>query len=385
MRVLLQNPTALRVASVVAIVFAGTFAFAALNGSGPFAKVPKAQSAAAGWSGFSADSLPGANWRPYSPRSPFNTKIPAKVRVHPRSKQYVSQMLQWSLPAPIVGGDGGTNADYAHPTYWARPSDPVYRLQPSTNWGHAHIQGQRIHIPTGARAAPGSDGHMTVVQPDGWEYDFWRAGNVSGSGGVFNYASGARIRVNGLGIKAGATASNFGNLAGIIRAPELAAGKINHALFMVIRCTSGDTSFGFGARRPRGGGSAFVYPATGGGSSCRSGESSPPLGARVRLAMTDKKIRSLGVPAWKRAILRALARYGAYIGDTGGPGVALMTESSLTYTAFGQADPLVTLGQKRQSAGDGSVKRSGGGKFAFDVSGEVDWLSKLKVIAPPKR
>ncbi len=61
-----------------------------------------------------------------------------------------------------------------------------------------------------------------------------------------------------------------------------------------------------------------------------------------------------------------------------------MTESSLTYTAFGQADPLVTLGQRRQNAGDRSVKRSGSGKFAFDVSGDVDWLSKLRVIAPPK-
>lgn len=387
MRVFDRHPTVARLVLAPTAVLACILALGILACTGSSAEMPKAKAAAAkGSSGFGVGNWPGANWRPYSAKSPFNKKIPAKVGVHSRSRQYVNQMLQWGTPAPLVGGDAGTSWDYGHPTYWAQPTDPIYRLQPSTNWNPS-ISGHRIRIPTGARAALGSDGHMTVVQPDGWEYDFWRAGPVTGNGGVFRYTSGARIRINGSGLTAprsGATAANFGNLAGIIRAPELAAGKINHALFMVIRCTAADTSFGFGTRRG-GGGSAFVYPATHGGNACGPSVISPPMGARVQLVMSEKEIRSLGIPAWKRAILRALRRYGAYIGDTGGPGVGLMIESSATYTSFGRPDPLVQFGQKRRAAGDRSVQAGSDGKYLFDVSRDVNWLSKLRIVAPPKR
>lgn len=363
---------------------AAAAAILAIAGTGSSAKTTPATAAAAGgWSGFGVGNWPGADWRPYSAKSPFNQRIPKKVRVHARSREYVNQILQWSLPSSIVGGVAGTSSDYAHPTYWAQPSDPLYTLQPSSNWGDVSIRGQRIRIPSGARPALGGDGHMTIVQPDGWEYDFWRAREPSGS--VLNYTAGSRIRVNGSGLRAGATASDFGNLAGIIRAPELAAGKINHALFLVIRCTSSTTSYGWGAakRGNSGNDSAFVYPATGGGSSC-GGNDGLPMGARLQLAISEKKIKSLRLPVWKRGVLLALKRYGAYVGDTGGPGVGVMIESSLTYTAFGRADPLVSFGQARKAAGDGFVSTNGG-RVSFDIAKGVDWQSKLRVVAPPKR
>lgn len=367
----------------LAIVAAAAIVLVALGCTGSFATGPKAKAAAAnGWNGFGVGNWPGADWRPYSAKSPFNQRIPKKVRVHARSREYVSQMLQASLPSSIVGGVAGTSSDYAHPTYWAQPSDPLYTLQPNSSWGDPSIRGQRIRIPSGAKPALGGDGHMTIVQPDGWEYDFWRAREPSGS--VLSYTAGSRIRINGSGLRAGATASDFGNLAGVIRAPELAAGKINHALFLVIRCTSSTTSYGWGARKRAGSDndSAFVYPATGGGSTC-GGNDGLPMGARLQLAISEKKIKSLHLPVWKRGVLLALKRYGAYVGDTGGPGVGVMIESSLTYTSFGRADPLVSFGQSRKGAGDRFVSANGG-RVQFDIAKGVDWQSKLRVVAPPK-
>ncbi|MDO8184235.1 hypothetical protein Q5424_00085 [Conexibacter sp. JD483] len=337
---------------------------------------------ASSWLGFKAGRWPGADWRPYAASSPFNQPIARGVRVHPRSREYIRQILAWSLPAAVVGGVAGTTDDYAHPTYWASRSDPVFTLRPTSSWGHPALRGVRIRIPRRARAAMGGDGHMTVVQPDGWEYDFWQARPQSG--GVLRYTAGARLRIDGSGIDGGATAADFGNLAGIIRAPELAAGRIDHALFLVIRCAASGTRFGYGARSRGAGDSAWVYPAGGGGAPCRDGSEAPPLGARLQLAMSERELAALPVPPWKRAILRALARYGAYVGDTGGPGVGLQIESSLTYTAFGLPDPLVQLARRQQATGDPFVRQSGD-RWLFDVSGDVDWLRKLRVVTPPKR
>lgn len=337
------------------------------------------------WQGFRAGRWPGADWRPYADSSPFNQPIPRDVRVHPESSRYVRQILSWSLPAAVVGGVAGTREDYAHPTYWARRGDPLYTLRPSTDWGDPTLAGERIHIPPEATAALGDDGHLTVVQPDGWEYDFWRAQELDDAdGGILRYAAGARLRIDGSGVDGGATAADFGNLAGIIRAPELAAGRIDHALFLVISCAAPTDSFGFDATvRPGAGDSAYVHPATGGGSICPAGVDAPPLGARLQLALSAAQIDALGLPPWKRAILRALARYGAYVGDTGGPGVGLQIESSLTYTAFGRPDPLVQLAQRQRASGDARVTQNGD-RWLFNVASDVDWLRHLRVVAPPK-
>lgn len=337
------------------------------------------------WLGFHAGQWPGADWRPYSADSPFNVPISAHVRVHPRSRAIVERILSWGVPARLVAGTSDTGDDYGHPTYYARSSDPVYRLRPTMQWGRSPIRGVRIHVPAAARPAGGSDGHMTVVQPNGWEYDFWRASSKPPSGGTLRFGWGGRVRIDGSGTGGEATASGFGNLAGIVRAPELAAGRIDHALFVVVRCTSGDGSFHFGVRRPHDRNqSAFVYPATHGGSRCPASErGAPPMGARLQLAMSGAEIDALGLPEWKRAILHALARYGGYVGDTGGPGFAIQLESGSTYTAFGYADPL--LGFAAQSGGetDGSVQEYEG-RYLFDIASGVDWASRLRVVTPPR-
>ncbi|HYV15732.1 MAG TPA: hypothetical protein VE972_06905, partial [Conexibacter sp.] len=287
------------------------------------ASAPAARGSARGWNGFGAGAWPAADWRPYASSSPFNQPIPANPTVHPRSAQIVRTILSWEEVASLKAGAAGSSSDYGHPTYWAQPNDPIYTLKSS--YASPAIDGRRIAVPSEAQPAGGGDGHMTIVEPDGWEYDLWQAQSKPAGGGTLRFGLGGRTRIDGSGLKSAGTASNFGNLAGVIRAQELAAGHIDHALFVVLKCTSGDTSFGYGTNPGPDDQAAFVYPASHGGGACSSADdaSTPPMGARLQLAMSDAQIAALNVPAWKKTILTALAHYGGYVGDTGGPGFGL--------------------------------------------------------------
>jgi hypothetical protein len=336
-------------------------------------------SAAGGWSGFGAGNWPGAGWRPYAANSPFNLPI-GRATVLPSSAAMVAGVLAFGPPSDIVVGTAGSSEDWGHPVYFAQPGDPTYVLRATETWGRNALTGMRIPIPAQARPAGGGDGHMTVVTPDGWEYDFWRAKAPPAGGGVFEFAWGGRVRILGSGLGSGATAAHFASLAGVIRPEELAAGRIAHALFIVLRCTGSGAGFGNGVRqsssRWTGG---FVYPAQAGAGSCgRQDANLPPLGARFQLAMSSAQIAALHAPAWKRAILTALARYGGYAGDTGGPGFAVAMQSSATYTSFGAPDRLVQVAE-------GAGVAPSHGRYALDLADGVDWQRYLRIVAPPAR
>ena len=141
---------------------------------------------------------------------------------------------------------------------------------------------------------------------------------------------GGRTELAGDGLGTGeAVAGQWGNLAGIMRAQEVASGTIAHALFLVLSCDSG----------------AFVYPATKSGGRCSDTTNAPPMGTHLWLDLTPAQIDALAIPGWQKTILRALRTHGAFMGDTGGPGISLQFESPLTYTSFGRADPLVAWAQ----------------------------------------
>jgi hypothetical protein len=215
---------------------------------------------------------------------------------------------------------------------------------------------------------------MTIVEPDGWEYDLWQAQAPPAGGGTLKFAWGGRTRIDGDGLRSGATAADFGSLAGMIREPELAAGHIDHALFIVLKCAAKGTGFGYGTTATSYG-SSYVYPATHGGSGCANANL-PPMGAHFVLAMSSTQIATMLIPSWKKTILTALARYGGYVGDTGGPGFGLMLESSAGYTSLGLPDPLMLFG-----ALNGVPFWSG--KYVFNISSGVDWTKYLRVVVPP--
>jgi hypothetical protein len=345
----------------------------AVNPPEPPPPPPEPPPPATGWEGFGGGVLPGPDWRPYAPSSPFNTSTEAAT-VHPNSQAYAEEALSWGLPGNLVAGTAETTNDWTHPAFYALPTDPVFTLH-ATATAYSPIEGMKIPVPLDAKPAGGGDGHMTVVTPDGWEYDFWQVHEKNASTGVLTFSNGGRTRIDGDGLGSKATAAGFGNLAGMIRAPELAAGHINHALFIVLKCAAKGTGFGYGATASAT--SSYVYPATHGGSVCPAEDTNAvPLGAHFMLAMSDAQIQALSVPAWKKTILTALARYGGYVGDTGGPGFGLMFESSTTYTALGLPDPLMLFGAL-------NFLPSWNGDYVFNLASGVEWSRYLRVLVPP--
>ena len=308
---------------------------------------------------FGVGAWPSACWRPYSAASPFNRPVGERPRVHADSAAVVSRVLSFGKAMNLEAGHADTAGDWYHPTYYSRPSDPLYTLHCTQRWGRCAIEGIEVRIPAQARAAGGGDGHMTIVdQSSGWEYDLWRVQTKPSGGGRLAFAWGGRTRIDGDGLGSDATAARFGNLAGAIRAQELTAGRIDHALFMVVRCDSG----------------GHVYPAMKSGRACADRAGAPPMGARFQLDMSTLQINALPVPVWKKTILHAMADYGMYVGDTGGSGWGLQFESGSTYTSFGIEDPLVAFGRAHGVP-------NYHGRQVFNIHDGVDWAA-LRMLDP---
>jgi hypothetical protein len=325
-----------------------------------------------GWGSFSDAKPPGACWRPFSDRSPFNRPLPSAPAQVPNATAIAAAVAPPGTGPRITIGDADTRYDYSHPVYFSSPNNPVFRVHCTDFGGDCEIKGDRVRIPNLARPAAGDDGHLAVIdQTGGWEYDFWRVQSKPRGGGRLDVAWGGRTRIGtakAAGLGAGATAAGFALSAGIIRPAELRAGEIDHALFMSVPCTNGRS----------------VYPSAGGaGTACPPGiarHNAPAMGQRFFLEMTNAEIDALAVPAWEKTILRAMRRYGMFVGDTGGSGWGVGIESASSRTSFGQADPWVKLaarlGVPSYLADDGTPR------YVLDIRGALDWASQLGVAAP---
>jgi len=310
--------------------------------------------------------------RPYRKNSPWN--IPADdVTVHPRSAQIVANLLSiHGEPARISCGHStmGLTNDFAHPLYFAQENDPLYTIVLNSYYNIA--VGEKLRIPVLAKPALSSDGHICIVQPNGWAYEIWQA---SISGQTLNGSIGMKIRIDGTGFSSRATAAHFALLGGIIRPEEFIEGEINHALFCVVAAMSEAFDFGFGVTKDAEG-SDYVYPAEA-GDATMPGADLPVMGARLKLDYTDPEIAALDIPEYRKTFVRAFARYGAYIGDTGGPGFGFQFLSGATYTSFGYTDPLVDF-----AIANGIVPNDDG-TLSFDLAPGVDWDGRLRVLVPP--
>lgn len=313
---------------------------------------------------------PEACWRPYSADSPFNRPIPERPRLDPRSAAIVREITS-SPPGTIDVGLHESEQDWGRPFYVSSPDDPTFRVHCTRPWGTCALEGMQIRVPDDAKPAAARDAHLTVVDPaSGWEYDLWKVAYKQPGGGELTAAWGGRTRIDGDGLGSDAVAAAFGTLAGLIRPEELEAGRIRHALFMTVPCIAvvdGDDD---------------VYPATGNARRCTGGQDAPLLGARVQLAMTPQEIDALDVPPWTRTLLRAMAEYGMFVGDTGGPaGWGLQIQSDTSYTSMG-AEP--RFERFAASAGWRRVFLSELDRTAYvgDISGAVDWRSRLRVVDP---
>lgn len=314
---------------------------------------------------FVAGKRPPACWRPYSDDSPFNRRIPSNPRLLANSDAVVSRMLGFGKLENMGAGDGGTGFDYGVPTYFATASDPEFTLHCTEPWGRCPIEGMKINVPDEARAATGTDGHMSIVDTaSGWEYDLWTVQSKPQGGGRLTFGWGGRTRIDGDGTGSGANAANYGGMAGIVRVEELMAGKIDHALIIAVSCDS----------------AKFVYPAEKSGRPCteigKSNTDAPAMGQRFQLAMSDAQIAALAVPAWQKTILTAMAEYGAYVSDTGSSW-AIDVESGQVYNSYGAQDQWLKFAKDVGLPYYAPDKR-----YLMKVSEGVDWSRYLRALDP---
>lgn len=240
--------------------------------------------------------LSGLRVPPYTAGSEWNRVLPRNVRVHPRSKTFVRGLVAGARDGGIVL----SVRRYTVPVYVASAKTRRYDVRLTAPWAHGRVL-KAVPIPARARPDPESDGHLSVVDlREACEYDFWRARRV-GDGWSASWATVLPLRGDGVNRDAGARATGFGLLAGLIFPNELRRGRIAHAL-------------------------AFAYPFTRAGGpvppALRSDGQSRrrdalPEGARLQLDPT-LDLDALDLEPYERTIAEALQRYGMILADTGG-------------------------------------------------------------------
>jgi hypothetical protein len=307
---------------------------------------------------------PPASWRPFADDSPWNQRIPAHPRIDRRSKQFVNRLLADDRVEPLRVGIADTPLDFSHAIYFAKDSDPLYRIRGGSKIDPYRIDGERVRMPDGARPAAGADHHLAVVY-DGEHWGCYNA-RVQREPRVITCEAGRKVPIDGVGLHAADTAARFPSLAGRIRYQELAAAKIRHALF----AASSRIAY------------TWVYPAekSDGGNNPQQGY--PPMGSRFQLDpayMTNARLATY--PPWKRAVLRAIRDYGFYLGDSTDRGLKVFPiESGTSYTSLGRPDPWVRYAKAHDipSTFDEIVDRT---VYEFDLEDGVDW-SRLRAIHP---
>jgi len=267
------------------------------------------------------------NFRPYS-QYPWNNPLPANPQNVNAAETSSVKAYSTGTYSPYYAAD--TQDDFSHPVYLASSSDPVVNTAcGSYQYGCNAGVPATFHVPAKARPSGSGDAHMGIIQPDGTELDFWGVNQI-GSDWHTGQTVGAGIAsvssIMGTGSPLGQSATNGAALAaGLIRFSELNAGAINHALFLVVPCSSG-----------------VEYPGTSGAAGCAGGI---PMGAHIHLACDHACIDALGAaPAYLRPVLYALHDYGGYALDNGchgsTPGYPCFRfESPTQYRSFGGTYP----------------------------------------------
>lgn len=179
-------------------------------------------------------------------------------------------------------------------------------------WGSDPFDNDTVGVPDDMPIPPGSDGHVAIADPTTNQvYSLWRATNT---GGVWGAEWGAKVDLHGDGLETtgSSTGARLSRYAGVIRASEIAAGEIPHALFF-----STDMAHA----------SEFRYPATNSDGNNMAGVDYPiPEGARIQLDPSIDVAAIPGITPGEIAVAKALQQYGAYCGDNGGARMGFIFE-----------------------------------------------------------
>ena len=245
-----------------------------------------------------------ASARPFAPDSFWNTPVAADAPLDARSDAYVGDLLrqltQW---APYI------NTTHSSSTVYTVPADqPTVRVQLDSASAAADLRAawERVPIPAGAVPGEGSDDHMVVHQPSTdtmWE--FWRAVNqpdgwhASWGGRMTNVSTNPGFYTNPT--HWGSSATSLPMLGGLIRLDELEAGRIDHALALVIPQPRKDV---------------FSWPAQRTDGTLDSPDAIPE-GTRFRLD-PSLDLDTIEMAPIVRIVAEAAQRYGIVVRDKGG-------------------------------------------------------------------
>jgi 6-phosphogluconolactonase (cycloisomerase 2 family) len=352
---------------------------------------------------FTASNMPQSAWSPYSTISLWNKPVPpnASTLVHSESAAIVKLLLeQHSAPQPGNSAirqtyPTGANKDFAHPVYWAASTDNEFTLKLVGFSKGGSLDGSKLKMPSFAKPANGSDGHMVIIQPDGTEWDFY---NSKISGEFIEAEAASKTALSGEG-RGKCTAADFALLAGVIRPEEMIGGAINHALFCLTPKVTDQLTFGNEIKKEGGTGSGcYVWPAihAGGGQTsseeaafAAAGQKAPPMGAHLWLEMTVSELEAIAnIKPWELTLGKAMIKYGAYIGDRSGGGFGFQFLSERSYAAAGLSDPLYKWAEEQRAltnSGMSTTTEEGINTYVFKPSERIPWSTKLRVLIPPSK
>jgi hypothetical protein len=265
----------------------------------------------------------------FAPDSVWNAPLAADAPLDPTSASKSSALLAEVRREISLGiGPWINEKDYSSPLYTVSGTQPKVhvKLDNTASWAGAlgWVFAQGVPIPSGAKPAAGTDGHMVIYQPSTdtmWE--FWRASlkadgwhaawggamqNVSKSAGYYSNLAWAGLTPS-LGWNWGATASSLPVIGGVAMIKELQAGRIDHALALDLPAPCAGT---------------FSYPAqrTDGTS---SDANCIPEGAKLRID-PNLDLSKLNLPPITRMLAEAAQRYGMIVRDKTGKAVSFFAE-----------------------------------------------------------
>lgn len=293
--------------------------------------------------------------RPYGARAPWNIPVAGLPR-HPNSDAYVGML--WSSTVPRKGNFNLSFDDYTYPVYSISEATTTYTVV--TKWP-SNLNGTQIPWNPDWRAAPGSDAQVILIdEKNGRE---WNLFQVTTRGNTVYATHGNLVpgdyRTRSIGFEP-SRGAGIQYLAMLVRPEEIAAGRIEHALSMPAKGTSGVYSLPPAPKVEH-----------------RTGKPGIPQGLRFALDVSDEEIE-----AWvsslrgtsdetrrsARIIARALRDYGWFITDTAG-------------SSHFQFEANVTAASDWAALG---LSRRGGGEYVLprDLLDGLLTLDRIYAIVP---
>jgi hypothetical protein len=258
------------------------------------------------WSAATA-AQPDAALLPFSADSPWNRAVPADA-VFSRDNDPITRDL--------LAGHALIHAGtWSMPIFIARASDPWVRIHDEENARDLWAQ-----VPPDAKPDPMADAHLFIIDPaHRFDVEMYRA-RVFGNGHIVARRA-FRVDLSGPGMFLqdgkfpGVRAMDASGLGGILRAWEMQAGHIHHALTFLLPY----------ARLKHG----PVWPSSREDFwGFRDYTGYVPIGTLIAIP-PDIKLDKLGLSAGGLALAHALQDYGAYCDDSvGTDGIVLSAEAA---------------------------------------------------------